>query len=100
MTKEIIQIENLQADEIISRLERMESAIIALGEQNMPNPKEEAAEYITRAEVSRMLKVSMVTVSEWSKKGILTPYKCGKRVYFKHLEVEAALIRKGGIYAR
>lgn len=99
MEMKIVQIENLQADEILSRLERMESAIIALGEQKKPISKEEAAGYITRAEVSRMLKVSIVTVSDWTKKGILTAYKCGNRVYFKQPEVEAALVRKGGVYA-
>lgn len=96
----VIQIENLQADDLIARLERMESAIVALNENQKPASKTEAAEYITRTEVSRMLKVSIVTVSDWTKKGILTAYKCGKRVYFKPSEIEAALIKKGGVYAR
>lgn len=99
MEKRIVQIENLQADEILSRLEKMESAIIALGEQKKPISKNEAAEFVTRADVSRMLKVSIVTVSDWTRKGILTAYKCGNRVYFKRSEVEAALIKKGGTYA-
>lgn len=99
MEKKIIQIENLQADELLDRLERMESAIIALGEQRTPISKEETAGYITRTDVSRMLKVSIVTVSDWTRKGILTAYKCGNRVYFKRPEVEAALVKKGGKYA-
>lgn len=43
--KQLIQIENLQADDLLSRLERIENAILSLQKQNGIS-KEEASEYI------------------------------------------------------
>ena len=98
MELKVLQIENLQAAELFGRLEKLESAINALSEKKEAAKSVEAG-LITRAEVSAMLKVTLVTVNDWVNKGVLTAYKCGNRVYFKREEVEAALIRKGGKYA-
>jgi len=43
-----------------------------------------------------MFAISLVTVNEWRKKGILKAYKIGNRVYFKRNEVEAALVEIKG----
>lgn len=48
-------------------------------------------EYLTRKDVAKMFKISLVTVHEWSKKGILKPHKIGTRVRFKKTEVMAAI---------
>lgn len=48
-------------------------------------------EYLTRAEVAELLKISLPTVSDWSKKGILKPYRLGKKVLFKLSEIDDAL---------
>ena len=92
MEKEVVIIEKWQANEILVRLSTIEKAISDLKAQANPNRKSNVSEYITRADVSRMLKVSIVTVSDWTRKGILTAYKCGNRVYFKQAEVEEALL--------
>lgn len=57
-------------------------------------------EYITRKEAAKLFKVSIVTISEWCKKGILKPYRLGKFIRFKRLELEKALIviNKGKIF--
>ena len=54
-------------------------------------PKE-PAEYLTRQEVAEMLKVDISTVHNWTIKGILKPYGIGRRVYYKRIEVESAII--------
>ncbi|WP_299089077.1 helix-turn-helix domain-containing protein [uncultured Bacteroides sp.] len=97
MEKEVVIIEKWQANEILVRLSTIEKAISDLKAQANPNRKSNVSEYITRADVSRMLKVSIVTVSDWTRKGILTAYKCGNRVYFKQAEVEEALLRINSI---
>jgi excisionase family DNA binding protein len=53
--------------------------------------QKEPEEYLTRAEVAEILKISLPTVSEWSRSGILKPYRLGKLVRFKRSEVEDAL---------
>ena len=50
-------------------------------------------EYLTRKEVSEMLKIDLSSVHNWSKRGILKPHQIGNRVYFKMSEVENAIIQ-------
>ena len=52
-------------------------------------------EYLTRTEVSKMLKCDISTIHNWTKKGKLKPYGIGHRVYYKRNEVEAVLIPFG-----
>ena len=49
-------------------------------------------ELLTRKDVASLFKISLVSVYEWSKKGILKPHKIGSRVRFKRSEVMAAMI--------
>lgn len=99
MIKTVLQIESIEAGEILTRLDRMESAINALNGNPQPTATDTPqSEYITRREVAKLFKISLVTVHDWTKKGILQAYKIGKRVYFKPSEVEKALVKKGSLY--
>jgi excisionase family DNA binding protein len=49
-------------------------------------------EYLTRQEVATILKVSLVTLSDWNKKGILKPYRLGNLIRYKRTEIDQALI--------
>lgn len=49
-------------------------------------------EYLTRQEVADILKVSLVTLSDWNKKKILNPYRLGNLIRYKRSEIEEALI--------
>lgn len=57
-------------------------------EKNLPKP---LANLITRKEVSALLSVSVVTIIDWDKKGILKPYKIGNRIRYKLADVESVL---------
>lgn len=50
------------------------------------------AEYLTRQEVATILKVSLVTLTDWNKKGILKPYRLGNLIRYKREEIDQALI--------
>lgn len=50
-------------------------------------------EYLSRDQVAKMLRISLPTLHDWCKKGILQSYRLGKRVYFKSQEVEEAMKR-------
>jgi excisionase family DNA binding protein len=54
-------------------------------------PKEPTV-WLTRKDACDLLGVSLVTIHDWSKKGILQPYKMGNRVRFKRSEIEQTLI--------
>ena len=49
--------------------------------------------YLTRKEVSKMLKVDLSTIHNWTKQNILTSYGIGGRVYYKLEDVEKAIIK-------
>ena len=49
-------------------------------------------EYLTRQEVAKILKVSLVTLTDWNKKGILKPYRLGNLIRYKTDELDQALI--------
>jgi len=69
---EIREMVQKQVDEALSRTTT-----------NQPEP----TEFLTRNEVSDLLGVSLVTVWDWSKKGIITPYKINSRIRFKKSDV-------------
>lgn len=50
------------------------------------------AEYLTRKEIAKILKISLVTLSEWNRKKILKPYRLGKLIRYKRSDIELALI--------
>jgi hypothetical protein len=50
-------------------------------------------EYLTRKEVSEMLKIDISSVHNWSKREILIPHQIGNRVYYKLQEVEDAIVK-------
>jgi len=49
-------------------------------------------DYLTRKEVAKILKVSLVTLSDWNKKGVLKPYRLGNLIRYKRDEIDQALI--------
>ena len=55
--------------------------------------KEKPVEYLTRQQVAKILKISLVTISDWNKKGILKPYRIGRLVRYKSNELQDALTR-------
>jgi len=59
--------------------------------KNVQAPK--PSEYITRQEAARLLKISLVTLSGWNKKGLLKPYRLGNLIRYKKSEIDRALIK-------
>ena len=50
-------------------------------------------QYLTREEVSKLLKISLSTINNWCKRGIQQPYQIGGRVYFKASDIESSMIK-------
>jgi hypothetical protein len=57
--------------------------------QKIEQPHEEG--YRTRHETADMLNISLPTLNIYTKRGILTGYRIGKRVLYKQSEIESAL---------
>jgi len=73
-----------------SILQGVKSQLDELKKQYQPKEPEE---YLSRAEVAKMLKVDISTVHNWSKSGKLQRHGIGNRVYYKRSEVERAIVQ-------
>ncbi len=50
-----------------------------------------APQLVTRKELAEMLSISLPTIHDWVRKGLLTPQKAGRRTLFDLAEVRAKL---------
>jgi excisionase family DNA binding protein len=99
MTPQLIQIQQIDAETLLARFSGIEKQLTDLAANQ--RPLSEPDELLTRDEVAGLLKISKVTVWEWSRKGILQPYRIGNKVRFKRSEVlgaaKAVECQKGGV---
>lgn len=47
--------------------------------------------YLSRKEVTSLLKISLTTLNDWSKRGIIQSYRIGNRILYKKSEIEQAI---------
>lgn len=78
--------------------EQLQTAIIdgvktQLNELKKSFQPKEPTEYLTRSEVAELLKIDLSTVHNWTRKGRLTSYGIGSRIYYKRKEVENAIVK-------
>lgn len=89
MEDKITQVHHVSKDELIQKI--ITGIEQKLNEfENIFQPKE-ATKWLTRKEVSKILSISLVTIGQWSKKGILKPYRIGNQLRFKSTDIEEAL---------
>lgn len=86
MKNQITLTVNVDVDELLSIINQ-NSANAA---QNAPQPKEEET-ILKRKDVSKLLGVSLVTISKWMKTGKLPYHRINSRIFFKKSEVWAAM---------
>ncbi len=70
---------------VLNKLSQIEEELKNIRENLQPK---EPVELLTREETAEYLKISLTTLWQWSKKGILPSYGIGNRVYYKRSEIE------------
>jgi excisionase family DNA binding protein len=55
------------------------------------SPKQVKPNYLTRSEVAGRFNISLPTLNEYTKKGLIPAYRFGARVLYKENEVDTAL---------
>ncbi len=92
MKEEIIQILNVTRQELVDIIK--EGVKLELNRQrSMGNPLNrltitgEDTEYLTRNEVSKVLNVTVQTLNNWRREGVLNPLKTGGRVLYRKEDV-------------
>lgn len=91
-TRELIQIENISVDDITEIIadklaEKIETRIAML----ISSQNDE--QLLTRTETAELLKINHTTLWHCSKKGKVTAYGIGNRVYYKRGKLKKALIK-------
>lgn len=74
---------------LLDKVEKPESKIEIIKESFQPKVP---VELMTRKENAKFFGISLVTVSNWVKYGILISHTIGNRVYFKPSEIVSAMI--------
>ena len=57
----------------------------------LPQKEKTQSDYLSRKEVAKLLKITLPTLHDWTKVGILKSYKIGTRVLYKENEVKETL---------
>lgn len=81
-----IQIQGISAETLLGQIKKVVKELIP-----QPQPQTTTDRLLTRKEVCKMLQVSLVTIHNWTKAGILNPYRIGNKLRFKESEVLEAL---------
>lgn len=90
---ETIIVNGIRVDELLDRMETRLSAAMKLLVK-APLTEDVIATYFTRKEVALLLKISLPTLNELTKKGKLVSYRIGTRVLYKIEEVHLALMKR------
>ncbi|MBD1263186.1 helix-turn-helix domain-containing protein [Maribacter polysiphoniae] len=91
MLKKTTQVDHVSAEDLTRTiLDGVEQKINAFEERLT---SKEPPEFLNRNQVANYLGISLPTVHDWSKKGILKPYKIGNRVRYRREDIIATLER-------
>lgn len=84
----MIILEGITTEEFFEKIESIIDKKLEekLAQQNLK--KDLTNRYITREEVSKLLRISLPTLTDWCKIGIVKSYKIGNRVLFKEFEID------------
>jgi hypothetical protein len=89
--RELVQIEDISVEELTEIIaEKLVDKLEKKIETLISNQNDE--ELLTRTETAKILKVELTTLWSWTKKGKLTAYGIGNRVYYKRGEIMKSLI--------
>lgn len=83
-----LQIKKIVRDCLIEAETQQNVSGLQGSQKIIPLTRDESLTLLTRNEVSKMLKVSLVTLSQWEKKRTLIPIRIGTRVRYKLSEIK------------
>ena len=88
MVQNLLQISQITADDLGKLIE--EKINQAIGKLNLKQSDDDK-QFYTREETAKMLNISLTSLYNWAKQGILIPQKIGHRVYYSKSEVYSKL---------
>ena len=85
MITKTIQITEVSIDELADKV--ADKLLLKIEDYLKKIAKTKNEELLTRREVATYLRISLVTVSSWSKHGIINPIRMGNRILFKKQDI-------------
>jgi hypothetical protein len=82
---QLIQVSPEQLANLISESVNARITDLFKSSESITPPSEE--KFLTRHETAQFFNISLYTVHDWMRKGIIKPYKAGNRTYFKKSEL-------------
>jgi len=83
-------------------VKEIKTALFSMGASAVPGTNSESkAELYTRQETAKRLRVSLVTLDNWTKLGIIKAQRIGTRIRYDRKDIDEALknvANKGGIH--
>ncbi len=85
---EQILLNGINIDELLEKIGQLIDSKL----EKASSQVKESPPLLSRNEVCKLLKISLPTLTDWTKQGWLQSYKMGNRVFYKSNEVEEALL--------
>ena len=80
-----IELNGLDISNLTAQLETLTNALNGNAKANQSETAPE--KLLTRIETAKLLGVTLPTIIDWQKKGILKGYRIGNRIRYKHAEI-------------
>jgi excisionase family DNA binding protein len=94
MNQNII-LQGITVDDLLSKIETLLEMKLNEEISMRMNKEQKKYYYMQRKDVSKFLHISLPTLNEWTKQGLIPSYRIGNRVLYKSDEVEQAVnVRK------
>ena len=91
----VTQIKDIDPVELLSMIQEINNRMASLESklEQILKPTSSSTTYVKRKELMKMLGISGPTITDWTKKGILTGYMVGNKIYYKEDEIEKSMKR-------
>lgn len=77
----------------LSDIEKIVERVFDKKLKSLSTPKEKELKLLTRKDTAKLLRISLPTLHDWTKTGIVKAYRIGNRVLYKLEEVKEALLK-------
>ncbi len=88
--KKVFQIDGISSTDFFNEFVEFKKTLKLFVENQQTDP---AADFITRQETSKILNVSLSTLLNWRKAGIITAYRIGNKIRYKKTEILDSLTK-------
>ena len=93
--EQTIILQGLTADQFFTKLDEIiKNRVEITLKEALKEGSKKKTQYISRKEVCEIVKISLPTLHQWTKDGLLISYKIGNRVLFKSDEVDESLTKR------